>query len=213
MSANTRRTLLLVVQAALCEAALAGQLVYHGHIGHLLLSGIAHVARVRVIAEPAVRLRAVQEPGAAPGEGLRLLRKVDEERRAWVRFLFGVEWEDPLLYDLVLNLSRMTLETATHLVVALTTRPEFQPTAASRQAVADLTLASRVSAQLATDPRTAGLTVGVEAAAGVVTLTGALVRDEELELIPTLVRQVPGVTAVRPLLKLLPVAAYAFQCP
>ncbi len=210
---GARRTLLLVAQAVLCEAAEAGGLVYHGYMGHLLLPGITHVARVRVIAEPTVRLRAVQKAVAPPGQGLLRLRQVDAERRTWIRFLFGVDWEDPLLYDLVLNLSRTTLETATHLVAALATRPEFQPTVASKQAVADLALTSRVAAHLATDRRTAGVPVGVKAAAGVVTLTGAL-EAPDLELVPAVVGQVRGVQAVQSLLQSrAPVVDYLVEFP
>ena len=38
------------MRTALLECARGGDFVYHGYAGHLLLSGIAHVLRVRVIA-------------------------------------------------------------------------------------------------------------------------------------------------------------------
>jgi len=39
------------VTAVLLDHARQGNLIYHGHVGHLLLSGISHVLRVRVIAD------------------------------------------------------------------------------------------------------------------------------------------------------------------
>ncbi len=38
--------------------------------------------------------------------------KVDKERQRWIQFLFEVDWDDPYLYDIVLNLSRTSLATA-----------------------------------------------------------------------------------------------------
>ena len=48
---------LTFVRAALCEQARADNLVYHGLVGHLLLPGIAHVMRVRVIADMDYRIK------------------------------------------------------------------------------------------------------------------------------------------------------------
>ncbi len=210
---GVRRSLLCVVQAVLCEAAATGPLVYHGYLGHLLLPGIANIARVRVIADEAVRLRAAEEQYLGPVAARRRLRQVDQERRAWGRFLVGVEWEDPLLYDLVLNLSHMTVETAATLVTALATRPEFQSTPASRQALANLALASRVSARLTMDPRTAGVPVTVTARTGIVTLAGAIEDTADLDQIVAVAQEVPGVEAVDSVLHVLPVAAYVVPCP
>ncbi len=53
-----RTAYLTLVRAALCEHARGGQLVYHGHVGHLLLPGIVHVVRVRVIADMPFRIQA-----------------------------------------------------------------------------------------------------------------------------------------------------------
>lgn len=131
---------LAFMQAALCERARGDQLVYHGHLGQLLLPGITHVLSVRVVADREYRIRAIErDHQLGPDEARAYLERVDTERRDWTRFLFGVDWNDPLLYDLVLNMSRMTLETACTLVTDAAHRPEFQPTTASRQALEELT--------------------------------------------------------------------------
>jgi cytidylate kinase len=134
---------LAFMRAALCERARGDQLVYHGHLGHFLLPGVAHVLSIRVVADREYRLRALERDHQLGGpEARAYLERVDQERREWTRFLFGVDWDEPLLYDLVLNLSRMALETACALVAQAAHRPEFQPTPASRQALEDLSLRS-----------------------------------------------------------------------
>jgi cytidylate kinase len=197
---------LACVRAALCEHARADNLVYHGLVGHFLLPGIAHVIRVRVIADLDYRIkvaRAQQELG--PAEALAYIDKADKERRQWIRFLFDVEWDDPNLYDMVLNLSRMNVGTACETVARLTEYDAFKATAESRRAMENLTLASRVSAKLAVDPRTRDVELKVVAEAGIVTISGETRSQSLNEAIEAVACQVDGVTEVRSQVLFIPV--------
>ena len=199
---------LTCVQAALCERAQADNLVYHGLAGHLLLPGIAHVLRVRVIADASYRIQTAREQlDLGHAEALAYIEKVDRERRQWVRFLFEVEWDDASLYDLVLNLSRMSLTTATETVVRLAAHDDFKATADSRRAMQNLTLASRVSAKLATHPRTREITLKVVADGGMVTITGETRLEPVNETIQAVARQVDGVREVRSEVAFIPFVA------
>jgi len=189
---------LACVRATLCEHARADNLVYHGLAGHLLLPGISHVMRVRVIADMDSRIKAAreqQELGHA--EALASIEKMDKERRQWIRFLFDVEWDDPNLYDVVLNLSRMSVGTACETVARLTKYGEFKATPESRRAMENLTLASRVSAKLTMDPRTREVALEVVADDGIVTISGETRFHPLNEAIQAVARQVDGVTEVR----------------
>ncbi|MBP1655173.1 MAG: hypothetical protein H6Q28_1729 [Bacteroidetes bacterium] len=193
-----------LVQAALCEYARAGKLVYHGYLGHLFLPGVSHVIAVRVIADVEFRLKAAMEQqGLAREEALRYIDKVDKERRQWTRFLFDVDWDDSQLYAAVLNLGAMSVETACEVTARLAERPEFQPTPASTKAMHDLMLKSRVAAMLATDQRTQGLVAEVIAADGVVTVSGTTQSPALIEAVPIVVRQVDGVKEVQARIRLL----------
>ena len=108
--AGERTAHLAFVRATLCEQAREGRLVYHGLVGHLLLPGVSHVIRVRVIADMEFRIKAaMQQQNFGRADAQAYIETVDRERRQWIRFLFDVEWDDPHLYDVVLNLSRMSL--------------------------------------------------------------------------------------------------------
>jgi len=193
-----RAAYLTFVRAALCGQACEGELVYHGYLGHLLLPGISHVIGVRVIADLDFRIQAaMRQQGLARKDALAYVERVDRERREWTRFLFGVDWDDPQLYALVLNLSRVSLDTACETVARLTERAEFQPTAASVKAMQDLTLHSRVSAALAMDFRTRGADLQVTADDGIVTITGTTHWSEVAEAVPAVVQQIEGVKEVR----------------
>jgi len=193
-----RTTHLAFVRATLCEQATADNLVYHGLVGHLLLPNISHVVRVRVIAGMDFRIKAArQQQELGHEEALAYIEKVDKERRQWVRFLFDVEWDDPHLYDVVLNLSRMGLGTACETVARLTECDAFKPTAESLRAMQNLTLASRVWAKLAMDSRTRDVELEVVADDGIVTVAGEARSPGVDEAVHVVARQVDGVKEVR----------------
>lgn len=203
--AGERAAHLVFVRAALCEHARGGNLVYHGHVGHLLLPGISHVIGVRVIADLEFRIKvAMGQQSLEREDAMAYIEKVDKERRQWVRFLFDVEWDDPHLYDVVLNLSRMSLATACETVVRMTEREEFKPSPASVKAMQDLVLKSRVTAALARDARTRDADLQAAVDDGVVTITGRTALPAVLDAVPSVLRQVEGVKEVRKEVRLRP---------
>ncbi len=86
--------------AAIMDHAKDGDLVYHGYAGHLLLSGVPQVLRVRVIAGIESRIEmAIKQMNLSRNEAVEYIEKVDKERSRWTHFLYGLEWQDPVLYD------------------------------------------------------------------------------------------------------------------
>jgi hypothetical protein len=152
------------------------------------------MVRVRVIADLEYRIQAAMaQQHLVREDAATYIGKVDKERREWTRFLFDVEWDDPHLYDIVLNLSRIGLETASEMVVRLAGSEEFKPTARSVKAMQDLALSSRISAVLATDVRTRSADLTVTADDGHVTISGMTGSRTVMDAIPLVVRQTEGV--------------------
>jgi osmotically-inducible protein OsmY len=110
--------------------------------------------------------------------------------------MFDVDWGDPLLYDLVINTGAVGVATAVGQVVGLVAAPEFQPTAASRQLLADRALAARVRAVLKATPATAHVDLDLRAAGGHVTLAGVVGSEAARDAALAVVREVAGVTEV-----------------
>ncbi len=85
-----------------------------------MLKGARSVLRVRVVAPVEKRLAMVEERLNLHGsEALDYIQKVDEERRKWTRYLYGVAWEDPVLYDVVFNLENIDIEQVCKSISAL----------------------------------------------------------------------------------------------
>jgi cytidylate kinase len=145
-----RERYLAYIQASLCEFANEDNLVYHGHAGHLLLEGVAHVLKIRILASPEFRIKAaVEQFHFDESEAAKYIERVDKERDKWTKFLYGKDWRSPELYDIVFNLENADLKFVCEMVCHAAKQPQFQATEESKKAVYDLLIASRVRAALA----------------------------------------------------------------
>lgn len=197
---HDRRVYLSVARATLCHLVREDNVVYHGHAGHLLLRDASYVLRVRIIAPMQERIRAAREEhGFGEGAAEAYIKKRDNERIAWTRFLYGIEWGDPVLYDLTLNLERTSTETACCLLATLVDRPEYQLTEDNRRQLADLELGSHVHAKLCLNPKlgAAAADVEVKAESGVVSLKGMLPSQDLVDEALATCRDLPEVTEVK----------------
>ena len=195
---HKRYQYLTLFQAALAEEVKNGNVVYHGNAGHLMLKGVPAVLRIRIIAPIEMRLRMVQERlKLTSNEALDYIQKMDEGRKKWTQFLYGVNWEDPALYDLVLNLEHMDIEEACEVINALTrTRRCFELSPECRAELEDLAVASRVRAALAMNPSTSHLEVEASARDGHVSIRGKVTETGELDEVRRVAMAVPGVTGL-----------------
>ena len=87
---------LTLIQAALVEEVRAGKAVYHGNAGHLLLKGGPPVLRTRIIAPMESRVKAAMERmNLSHSEAVAQIHRVDQDKRKWTHYLYGVEWGEP----------------------------------------------------------------------------------------------------------------------
>ena len=185
---------LTLIQAALTEEVRAGQAVYHGNAGHLLLRGVSHVLRTRIIAPMPFRVSAMQERlKMSERDALAHIQEMDQDRQKWTQYLYGVDWGDPSLYDLVLSFESIDIRGACAIIGRTATERCFAETAESQAAMDDLTLASRVRANLAVAAGTSNLEVEVSARGGSVTIAGKLSAADQLADLRTIAGNTPGV--------------------
>jgi cytidylate kinase len=147
--ARKRQHYILAVQATLAGMVEGDDVVYHGLAGQLLLRELPSVLKVRLIAPLEQRVRAAMAHlDLSRDEALRHIQKADEDRATWVRRVYDADVTDPALYDLVLNLGAMSMETATEMVVDLLGRQEYRSTPDTQRRVRDFALATRIRAEL-----------------------------------------------------------------
>ena len=184
----------ITIQAAMCEVAQGGALVYYGRAGQELFPGIKHVLKVLIIAPMEYRMQQVKARKGLEGESARhFLKELDRVRSRRLRALFNADWLDPVSYDLVLNSARIGPQSAAQVIAELVRRQEFQPTAESEKAFQDLTNTARVQAALITSAKTRNIILNVRSDGGKVVISGILA-DPDLE--KEIVRIAKGVDGV-----------------
>jgi cytidylate kinase len=186
----------IALQAALCELAHDGKVVYHGHLGHELLPGVGHVLKVLLTAPIEFRIEQTRTRQNLNDSAARhYVEEVDKARSRRLMAMFGADWRDPTRYDLILNMGKMRRDGAKRVIIEAAKLEEYQPTPASDQAFNDLALSSRVYATLFASPDVRGLTLEVRAEGGHIHVKGRV--DHGLEdKVVTIVKNVPGVTKV-----------------
>ena len=193
-----RTSLAVYMTEEVLEAAARGNVVLRGWGATMLLRAVPHVVRVRVTRPFAQRVAWLQERlgtddvDAAEEE----VRRSDRAHAARMHAQFGVTWGDPLLYDLVLNTERLSVESCAAQIVALARRPEFAETEASRTMLQNLALDARVRAALRADEATREVDVTVASDRGRVVLTGMVLAADEVPAAERVAASVPGVSAV-----------------
>ncbi len=161
-----RRQYLVCFQAALMDFAISDNLIYIGHLAHLLLSDYRPVLRIRLAATEEYRIHKLKEErGLSHVEAAKLIKHIDERRLKWSQFLYGVDWRDPVLYDIVLNPEKFSLETAGQVIVHCAKSQDFQPTIQDIEVLKNLRLQTIVHVALWMSPRTHGIEVKIQAEA------------------------------------------------
>ena len=179
------------------EIARQGNAVIRGWGAVSVLRQIPHVLRVRVCAPMAFRQRVMVErlgdshAGAARGE----IEQNDAAHAGITRKFFKVNWEDPLLYHVVLNTGSVPVDTCVKTVRLLAEDPAFQETEATRAILADKLLEHRVRS-IVSEKNGDATIIDISVTGGRVILSGAVIRDYHASDIVNVVRAVPGVKAV-----------------
>jgi hypothetical protein len=137
------------VCSALLDAVRNDDVVYHGLAGHILLSGIDCVFRVRIIADLQTRISVVSErENVGRSEARRMISRIDQERRKWSRRLYGVNPWDPSLYDLVISIDKIGVRGAVDLICQTAAQEPFVLSDRARREIEDLALAASVKSHL-----------------------------------------------------------------
>ncbi len=127
------------IKAAILNELAKGNTIYHGFAGHFFVSDISHVLKVRIIAEMEERIAyMMKRENVSKEDAGQLVKKVDEERTKWSLKLYGIDTWDSRLYDLVINIGKVTIDHAVDLVCQTVQLKAFQPTTESQKQIEKL---------------------------------------------------------------------------
>lgn len=194
-----QRDLAIYTAEEVCELAEQGNIILRGWGATCILRPVSHVACTRITRSFDRRVDWLManldtsDREFAEAE----VRRSDAAHGSRIRDLYGVRWGDPMLYDLVLNMDRLSVETAAEQIRSLVGRPEFQETPESRRRLDNLTLEAEIRAALRHHPATHNTSVTIEVAGdGKVVLCGIVLSHGEGWEVEKLVAAVPGVLSI-----------------
>jgi cytidylate kinase len=189
---------MVLMRKALLEEIRHDDVVYHGYSSHLLLPAFRHFVRVRIEAPLEMRVTMTMQRLSCNEEKAReYITNADDHRVRWARFMYAHDIRNTMLYDLILNLDRVTLKTACGILECVMAEEEFQATSESRAEVERLYLATKIEESLVTDPRTAALEISAEVRNDGIRLIGPYIEDPELTTIIKIVQRVSDTANVQ----------------
>jgi cytidylate kinase len=187
----------IALQAALCELAQEGNIVYHGRAGQEFLLGIRHVLNVFVDTPTESRIRQVMaRKGLGEAAAKKHLDELDRIRTRRMKELFKIDWRDPTRYDIVINTTKTSVETAARMIAEVSQRAEYLPTAESLQAMRDLTITATVEALLKAS-RLHISNLEIDTQRGEVYVGGVILAEEVKHIVVEKIRKIPGVAQVK----------------
>lgn len=180
------------------EAAARGNVVLRGWGATQLLRSVPHVPCIRIMRPFDKRVDwlmeelGIDDRGVAESE----IRRSDEANASRMHEQFGVHWGDPVLFDMVLNTDRMSVDTCVQQIKALVARPEFAETPASRALLQNMTLQAHIRSALRASESTHGVDVTITCDAGQCTLTGIVANEAEKDAAGSVATGVAGVRSI-----------------
>jgi len=193
-----RQAMALYSAEEVLEAAARGNVVIRGWGATQLLRPVPHVPCIRIMRPFEQRVQWLMKEidtddrGVAEAE----IQRSDQANASRMQDQFGVTWNEPVLFDLVLNTDRLSVDTCVQMIKALVARPEFAETEQSRALLQGLALSARVRAALRADAQTEGVDITIDSADGRLTLRGIVADEAEKAAAVQVSAAVSGVQAV-----------------
>lgn len=132
------------------ELARQGNAVILGRGGNMLFRSLPYALHIRVIASQKKRIENLMARGYSREAAVMVMEKSDNERQSFIRFAFNKNWNDPRFYDFILNMDRLTVETAADMIMRAAGAEEFRSrTVDTMTSLEMMELSTKVGASLA----------------------------------------------------------------
>lgn len=116
-SAKNSMAYLEAVRSVVLELAGKGNVVLIGRAGQRILADFPGALHVRLIAPVDLRIQRIAKQQDIPVEAARAqIEASDQHRRQYLKRYYQADWEDPSLYDLMINTGRISSTAACEMI-------------------------------------------------------------------------------------------------
>jgi cytidylate kinase len=192
-------TYLNVMGSVIYEVASRGEGIILGHGAPWLLMDFGCALHVRLYASESSRTRNLMDQLDVSRESAeKMIRKSDQQHKGFLQFTFRMDWDDPSLFDVIINQDKVGADSSAQLIVEMAQSSMIkQCSLTALDSMERLSLLKRVEAAMAKN-RISSLDVNIEVPEpGVVYLSGSLNPLESEANLLEVVKGVPGVKKVR----------------
>jgi cytidylate kinase len=188
-----------LMQSVIYDFANRGEGVIVGHGSQTLLRDFDCALHVLIHNREGSRVEKLMEKqGLSREAAIKVMRKSDDTQRGFFRYAFQLEWDDPELYDMVLNTEKIGSETVVQLILDASRAEKMKACSlAATETMKRLALAGKIKAELMKNDIYLH-NISIEIMEGnVVEITGVTLSAERKERTMRVVQNVPGVTDVK----------------
>jgi len=187
-----------LIQSILLDHALADRAILMERGGNVLLKGIPHAYRIRVVAPFEERVKNIVRDEFIDAETARwLAKRTDHERSGFIYSLFGIHWDDPEEYDQVFDTGEQSIESVIARVTEVLLARNELDTPESRKILEMRALAAKVKAGLVMDPKLFTPTLDVEFDGKELVLRGIVHSAKEHKRLEEAARKLAGDRSLR----------------
>jgi cytidylate kinase len=199
-----------ILESVVFEVSRGGNGVIVGHGSQALLREFGCAMHVLIHASEAYRIQQLMEKHSLSKKAAeKMIQKKDDEKTGFFRFAFRMEWNDPSLYDLVINTEKLGADSAAKLV--LEARDSDAIKECSLRALGTMermSLMKKVQASLLKE-HFSHTQFHVEVPEqGLVQITGYTTTEEDKNRMVKAARKVAGVSKVKDEIGVMPAGAY-----
>ena len=187
------------MEALIYEVAKRGEGVIIGHGSQMLLRDFECALHVHIFAGLKSRIEnLITQQGLNEDTARRLIKKADHEQKGFLRYAFKMDWQDPSLYDLIINTEQIGLDMAVKIIVETARSGQMKSCSlTAMEAMEKLGLEKKIRATLLDRGFTLSMLFFDIPAKSTVEIHGFVLSNEEKEEIPRIIRAIPGVSEVQ----------------
>jgi cytidylate kinase len=194
------------MEAVIYEVAHRGEGVIIGHGSQMLLRDFGCALHVYLHAAMPSRIKNMMEQKLLTQEAAeKLIRKSDNEQNGFFRYAFNMNWNDPSLYDLIINTEKIGIDSAVGLIMdAAQSNPIQTCSLTAVDAMERLSLVKKIEAALVENNITFSMLNVEVPVKGTARITGLLYEIEHRDRISDVAKSVAGITDVETHVSVMP---------
>ena len=189
-----------LMKSVVYEVSRDGNGVVIGHGSQILLRDFGCALHVLIHSSDTARVQNISKGNGISRESAeKLIHKSDNERKGFFRFAFNMSWDDPSLYDLIINPEKIGIEVSIKLIIEAANSEEIKTCSLTALETMEKLSQEKLirAALLKSNINLSSLHLEVPTK-GVALISGFTESDGDKQRIIGVVKAVPGISEVQP---------------